>query len=417
MNAYLELVTRASSKFQTAGGMQWLRLMLNPEQDNLHAAFEWASNRDLDVCFRLAFGMVTGWRAQPLGSPIRRFLPEALQRDATNIVHVSPSARAYALWALGSVCIFQGDNVTAKTFFEESVAILRQIDDKQNLARALAMSAPAYGQTGDISTSRAVLQEAMMLYQQLGDKWGLMIGSASIALGLFFARDYDAAQISAEQSLALCHEAGDRWAMINPLLVLGQIAVLNGDIETGREHLEEGLAICREIPVPGLTARVMTALGNLARQQKDFVTAMTLYLEVLDIWKKGGNRGAVALIQQIIGYMAVALGDYATARSRFDESLNLRQRLDNPMEIGGPLEGLASLAAAIGDDQRSARLLGAADAIRGEKGRLLESYDQPEVDQTIGWLRTQLPDQDFEALWAEGCAMSMEQAVAFALEK
>src|SRR5258708_36590428 len=102
---------------------------------------------------------------------------------------------------------------------------------------------------------------------------------------------------------------------------------------------------------------------------------MTLYLEVLDIWKKGGNRGAVALIQQIIGYMAVALGDYATARSRFDESLNLRQRLDNPMEIGGPLEGLGSPPGAIGDDPRSARPLGAARAITGEAERVAESHN------------------------------------------
>jgi hypothetical protein len=67
------------------------------------------------------------------------------------------------------------------------------------------------------------------------------------------------------------------------------------------------------------------------------------------------------------------------------------------------------------EPQRAAKLFGAAEAIREATGHKPTDEEQVEEAKFMSRLRSMLSEAEFSALWAEGRALTMEQAIAFAL--
>jgi hypothetical protein len=63
-----------------------------------------------------------------------------------------------------------------------------------------------------------------------------------------------------------------------------------------------------------------------------------------------------------------------------------------------------------------ATLLGAVDALLGSSGLSLWPADRLDYDRNLTTARARLDEASFEAAWAAGRAMSMEEAIAYALE-
>jgi non-specific serine/threonine protein kinase len=78
--------------------------------------------------------------------------------------------------------------------------------------------------------------------------------------------------------------------------------------------------------------------------------------------------------------------------------------------------GVARLAAAAGQAGRAARLLAAADAIRGSSRRPWSSVDLPDHERVTAVLRVAGPPAALQAAAAEGQATTVDRAVADALE-
>ena len=68
--------------------------------------------------------------------------------------------------------------------------------------------------------------------------------------------------------------------------------------------------------------------------------------------------------------------------------------------------------------ERAARLFGAAEALEDSMIARPEFaiFDNGALQAPIAMLRTRLGDDAFAAAWAEGRAMTLEQAIAYALE-
>ncbi len=79
------------------------------------------------------------------------------------------------------------------------------------------------------------------------------------------------------------------------------------------------------------------------------------------------------------------------------------------------LEILARLASDTGNHREAARLFGAADGIRQRTGEVRFQIYQADYDTSVTVLRNAMEDTDFDAAWAEGAAMSTDEAVAYAL--
>jgi DNA-binding CsgD family transcriptional regulator len=84
------------------------------------------------------------------------------------------------------------------------------------------------------------------------------------------------------------------------------------------------------------------------------------------------------------------------------------------INVPGILECLARLAVDGGSRRAAARLLGAAEAIRRRFGLVRFQIHQAGYDATVAALRDTLGEDDFDEAWAEGAALSLQEAVAYA---
>jgi hypothetical protein len=81
------------------------------------------------------------------------------------------------------------------------------------------------------------------------------------------------------------------------------------------------------------------------------------------------------------------------------------------------LEQLARLDTVEGRPARAVRLFAAADEIRQSIGLLRSPSDRLDHENAVNAVRASLGEATFGATWAEGRAMTPEQAVAYALDE
>jgi DNA-binding CsgD family transcriptional regulator len=78
------------------------------------------------------------------------------------------------------------------------------------------------------------------------------------------------------------------------------------------------------------------------------------------------------------------------------------------------LECLATLAGRAGSHREAARLLGAADAIRQRIGAVRFKIHDADYVRAVASVRDGMGEDDFESAWAEGAALSIDEAIAYA---
>jgi hypothetical protein len=115
--------------------------------------------------------------------------------------------------------------------------------------------------------------------------------------------------------------------------------------------------------------------------------------------------------------MALLQDDLGRAADLYRESLSLSWDSGlNPLVQGG-LEGFACVAGAKGEVERAARLWGAAQALHETKGILRDPDFLAEADARTSAVRSGMGEEAWEAALRKGRAMTLDEAVSFAMEE
>ena len=150
-------------------------------------------------------------------------------------------------------------------------------------------------------------------------------------------------------------------------------------------------------------------LNDTQQATAQFAESLALYRELGDTWKC-----AILLFNQ--GFLAQQLNNHQQADMLFRASLAQMREIGDHWGILHSLRGLAAVAAAQRQPLRAARLFGATEALLSTTGLQLEPSEQIEHDQYIGVARAQIDERAFAAAWAAGRALTLEQAIAEALD-
>jgi tetratricopeptide (TPR) repeat protein len=234
---------------------------------------------------------------------------------------------------------------------------------------------------------------------------------------LAFARgDHEHGLLVHREALTLSREVGDRVSQAWALALLGwHLSACPDRYGEGIKSCEEGLALFRIMDdKPGI-ARALNALGELARLDGDYERARELYEECLAISRETGDRQREALMLGCLGYVAQHQGDYGRAEALIVEALALLRELNFRYGAATFLLAMAGPIGAKGDTERAAHILGAGEAFLEAIGVGLQPADKLEVDRYRAAVRERLDEVAFEAARAAGRAMSLEEAVAYAL--
>jgi hypothetical protein len=185
---------------------------------------------------------------------------------------------------------------------------------------------------------------------------------------------------------------------------------------------EEALASFRALNhLPGI-AQALNIIGEIARVSGDDLRARQAYEECLAVCQQTGETRRISYTYSNLAFLAQHAGHAERAMQLARQGLQLaRERHDkNEMAdaiitIAGSL--CASAAPHQGQLRRAARLLGAAEAGRERMGAFLQPSDTLEYHRILVEVREHLDDPSFHAAWAEGRRMTLEQAIAYALEE
>ena len=109
------------------------------------------------------------------------------------------------------------------------------------------------------------------------------------------------------------------------------------------------------------------------------------------------------------------MGDLTLAKSIYQETLQGWQDFGNRAAIAHQLECFGFIAIADEEPQRAIKLFGGAEALREIIQSPMTDQERIEYEQAVSQLRPTLAGTEFDATWAEGRAMSMEQAIQLAL--
>jgi non-specific serine/threonine protein kinase len=218
------------------------------------------------------------------------------------------------------------------------------------------------------------------------------------------------------EALALSRQLGDRANSAWALFYLGAHSLANPEeYVAGIALCEEGLTLFRELDEPLGMARTLNILGELARLAGDYERARIAYEECIAIFGRTGDKLRETIVTGNLSYVVQHQGDHRRAEALCKEGIARLQELEIRYPSAFFLAALAGPVAAQGDAVRATRLLGAAEAIREAMGVGQLASDQLEVDAYVSAARAQLSRATFEAAWAAGRAMSLEEAVAYAL--
>jgi predicted ATPase/class 3 adenylate cyclase len=238
-------------------------------------------------------------------------------------------------------------------------------------------------------------------------------GAGSIA---WSQADYEGATRLHGESLALYQALGDKRGIAFSLNNLAAQALDQGDCRRASPLLQESLALYRKLMDKRGIARILHNLAVVAYYEADYGAAQTLLEESMVIQRELRNKREIAVLLYNLGEVAQFQADFERASVLQKEGLALSWELGDLRNMVECLEGLAGVAGAQEQPERAARLLGAAEALRELLGARLPAAERAQYERRRAVARAGLGEEAFAAAWAQGRAMTLEQAVCAASE-
>jgi predicted ATPase/class 3 adenylate cyclase len=249
------------------------------------------------------------------------------------------------------------------------------------------------------------------------------------ALGgvLWWQADLAAMKIAYGEALEIWRAQGNKAEIANALYNYAfSFAVSpNPGLETapadpdgiGARAQEEALALYEELGDVRGQANVLWGIGNREYFQRVTDGGVATMRRALQLFRQVGDTTMAAWSQHMLGGALLRLGRTDEARPILREALRHFHDASDASGLALILDDLASLAVVDGDLPRAARIRGAARRLTTATGATLAGFvdDVFEHDVRPHVARSISPD-DLERFGAEGAAMTLDEAVAYALD-
>ena len=244
-----------------------------------------------------------------------------------------------------------------------------------------------------------------------------LVGASKFA---WLQGDYDQSISLATEGLNLSRSLNDIQNVAFALNVLGLVATYKNEMNQALLLFEQALALRRELGNQVEIAGTLLNIGVIATYQ-NYLQAKSLLQESLTISLSNNDRALAALCLSNIGCNELYWGNHGPAATHLREALSVSFSLGDKDNGVLCLEWLAAAIGAAPDDQNrlclSASLFGTVQTLRDTLGIVRPPLEQPFYETNLSFVRSQMSETAFSTAWAEGAAMSLEEAVAYALDE
>jgi tetratricopeptide (TPR) repeat protein len=228
----------------------------------------------------------------------------------------------------------------------------------------------------------------------------------------YWMGDFPAAQRAYERVLARSREDGDPQTIAESLYNLAFPVQFQGADAEASALLQEAAELFRQAGDRGGRAKTLWALAGMI--EKDSAASMAMALEALRIFQELGDRFHEGWALRIVAVSARQLGQIEEARVRLAQGMEIFREAGDLSAMVIFLGSFADLAAFEGDIPRALRLGGAAAASRDATDAGVAEW-VGEVEERQRLVERIATDAGAARLWAEGLAMSVDEAVSYAM--
>ena len=222
------------------------------------------------------------------------------------------------------------------------------------------------------------------------------------------------AQAFYDECLELARAAGDKKILANALYNASFPRMVDkSDLDGGLVLVEESLALYRDLGDDLGVTRCLWTIGNHWHQLRREDLAIPPLDETIEVFRRlGSDKFNLGWALHTRAIIAIGQGEVALAEALTREGLEIFAQAVDVTGIVIFLDDSASVAELKGDVARALRLGGAAAAHQQRAGAALAAVIN--ITEERVWQESiSTPEQ--RRAWMEGQAMSVEQAVAYAL--
>jgi predicted ATPase/DNA-binding XRE family transcriptional regulator len=293
------------------------------------------------------------------------------------IEHGEMEVLARMAWSMWKLWWLHGYRNEGRRRLEEALAKGTGLSDSAR-ARLLFVAATLGQASGDFESTPPLIEESLALFRRLEDRVGIAEALGTKGLIALGQERYEEGLAYIEESVALYLESGRKRAAGAMLGFAAGAPLARGDIAGARRLAERALPLARE---------------------------------------PGGARDAVYVVLYPLAAVARAESDHERAAQLLREGLTLSVEIGEENNVAYCLEGLAAVAADKNELERAARLWGAAEAILETTETLTSPHvpDRSLHQRQVADARARLAAEAWQKAWAQGRAMTLEQAVEYAL--
>jgi predicted ATPase/class 3 adenylate cyclase/DNA-binding CsgD family transcriptional regulator len=269
-------------------------------------------------------------------------------------------------WALASAQFLRGDLAGAVDQFDRVIDEATAAHDVLMRVSGLMTQGPAHAYRGDASAARAAADAVVQASTDLGE-FHAGVGYSIVAASCLAAGDAAGAWNASETARRLIS-----WQpMIGPIFMMwsAEAALACGDVTAARSRADEAQSVAKGW-------YLSAALATRAR-------------------------------------IKIAQGQLEEAEQDAYEALGVAESIGACLSVPDIFDCLATLACGASDHREAARLFGATESMRRQMGAARFKVYDAGYAAAVEDLREALGDNDFEAAWAEGAALSIDEAIAY----
>jgi len=198
------------------------------------------------------------------------------------------------------------------------------------------------------------------------------------------------------------------------LVGLARIA-LRTDVEAARRLCREALTVTEGTADHVGRSHAMHVLAVAAQMVGDLPEARDRMRQRIALARETGNLATISIECNNLSMVERQLGNLDAAEALAREALDISHRRGDHLAVPWNLNGLAAAAACRGEFERSATLIGAADATLEAAGGAWPPDELAHYQVTVATLGKAMEPPELEAARAAGRSMTMLEAVRFAL--
>jgi len=227
--------------------------------------------------------------------------------------------------------------------------------------------------------------------------------------------DYDACAALCDASLAIGTELRDVEVVAWSLLVGAIPLWAEGDLLGATRKLESALTLAELMRVEHVELDARSTLCGVLAAAGELDRAIELGEQCLAISTRRGELWVRGFALNYLGQATWLRGDRARGEALAREAAACKHALDDRNGLAIVLETLAWMATELGQHDRAAHLLGAAERVRHETFQTLIELFRAQHERSESAARHQLGTASYDAAFARGRAMTIDEGVAFAL--